>query len=97
MRAKKTLTKIISFTLLLAILLIGCSSDKDRIPFSDLTFDTTYDQMVEEFGEPESNTESYLGTSYQYASDYMKKDGKVRYTFSDDGKLASITYVSRCF
>lgn len=93
MRGKNTLAKIISFSLILAITFTACKSDEDRIPFSSLTFENTYDEMVEELGEPEETTVTYLGDTYSYSKEYLKKDGHVRYTFDEDGKMASITWL----
>jgi hypothetical protein len=93
MRGRNTLAKIISFSLVIALTFTACKSDKDRIPFSSLTFDTTYDEMIEELGEPTETTVTYLGDTYSYAGEYLQKDGNVRYTFDEDGKMASITWL----
>ncbi|MCR5580772.1 MAG: hypothetical protein K6F66_04215 [Pseudobutyrivibrio sp.] len=87
--------KLITFTLTLSIAastLMGCATGK-YIPFTDLSFDTSYDTMVKDLGEPTDEAESYLGTSYCYSSDYMADDSQVRYTYDEDGNMASISWI----
>ena len=75
-------------------LIIGCSKQSsDRIPFSELGFSVSYEDMVDKLGVPTSKTETYLGESYGYPSDYLSMDGQVRYTFDETGNIASITWL----
>ena len=91
---KKRLIRITLTAAIISSLLLGCSkSSSDRIPFSELDFTVTYEDMVDKLGEPISQTESYLGESYSYKSDYLETDSEVRYTFDEDGKIASITWL----
>jgi len=91
---KKHLLKITITTICISCLILGCSKQSsNRIPFSELDFSVSYEDMVDKLGEPVSETETYLGKSYGYQSDYLSMDGQVRYTFDEAGKIASITWL----
>ena len=89
----KRLIKIILTLSFSTVLLIGCGNDSLNIPFSDLNFESSYEEMVKELGEPQDETSSYLGTSYCYESDYLVEGSEARYTFDDDENLASISWI----
>lgn len=93
MNAKSTIKKLISLSLLVIVLFTACGSDKNRIPFSKLTFETSYEDMVSKLGDPTDTTTTYLGDTYGYSCKYLQKDGTVRYTFDEDGNMASITWL----
>jgi len=91
MNTVKIIKKVCVISMSVA-LLMGCGKTGD-IPFTDLTFETSYDEMVESLGQPEKETSSYLGTSYCYSSDYTMDGSEVRYTFDEDGNMASLSWL----
>ena len=89
----KNIKKYLALISVSALLLSGCGAEKADIPFSDMTFDNNYEDVIGAHGEPEDEEKSYLGTSYCYPSDYMREDSEIRYTFDEDDKLAGITWL----
>ncbi len=88
--------KIITLTLISAMtstLFLGCGTKEANIPFTDYNFETTYQEITDDLGTPVEEAASYLGTSYCYDSDYLSDASEVRYTFDEDGNMASITWL----
>ncbi len=87
--------KRIALIALTALVLTACGKETSSvdIPFSTLSFNSTIEDMTEAFGEAENTDKSYIGTSYCYSSAYMDKDSEVRYSFDEDDKMGSITWL----
>ena len=96
MKTKKLLTGLLILTMT-STCFLGCGKNEaSDIPFTELGFDTTFDEMTSDLGDPLSDKEVYLGTTYTYDSDYLELPGNVQYTFDEEGKMASISWVYTC-
>ena len=93
MRSKKALILLISA---LSITLISaCLGGKVQIncPFTELTWDTTEEEMKDLEGEKfESYDSIYKGTTYTYPRTYLETEGIVKYMYDDKGKLCNVSW-----
>lgn len=88
------------FCVILAVILVcptlaGCSSSKDSegFPFTELTWENSYDDMVALEGESNDTYDSvYSGTTYGYPKEYLDLNGTVRYMYDADNKLMCVAW-----
>lgn len=89
MKKRNVLFLTLVFTV--SILFSGCASSTS--PFSDLSWDSTMDDMISAEGDDYNETTSFWGDTYCYTKNYMDVDGQVRYSFDDEGSLTSLSWV----
>lgn len=73
----------------------GCTSEEDllEVPFTEITWDATLDDILEVEGDDYETTDSvYDGTTYIFSNTYMDKDGQIKYMFDDDDQLVSMAW-----
>jgi len=93
----RTYRKLIS-SLLLALLIIvmtGCSKSTAAIncPFTDLSWESTADEMIAAEGEGFDTYDSiYKGLTYTYPKTYLSNDGMIKYMYDDKGKLCNVSW-----
>ncbi len=63
-----------------------------HIPFSELNWTSTYEDMVKAEGELFVTYPSTGGTTYQYIKEYLGKSGYLKYHFGDNGTLLGIAW-----
>lgn len=81
---------------LVSSFLAGCSTSKKdtEFPFSEITWDATYDDMVELEGTSDNTYDSiYGGTTYAYPKKYLDLDGTVKYMYDAEEKLMCVAWV----
>ncbi len=85
--------------LLMCLLLSGCQdgpSTEDRkapAPFSELTWESSFDDMVSLEGEAEEGRPSvYGGLAYDYPKSYEGREGTVTYMYNEEEQLVSIAW-----
>ena len=92
MNAKKLITSISILTITL-MGFVACGKDLSADPpFTTFNFDTKYDDMIKELGDPDSEKETYYGNAYNYSSDYLDLEGNVQYAFDEDGNMTNMTW-----
>lgn len=95
MKHQRTILSIILFTVYMSLTFTACGqkSDSTPAPFSELTWDSTYDEMVAIEGkETDSYDSIYNGTTYAYNGNFLNHDGSVKYMYDDKEKLACISW-----
>lgn len=90
--------KFLSLLLLLTSItlsLAGCSSSKEvTIPFTEITWESSLEDVQALEGEPQdSYYSSYKGTTYVYEKEYLGLSGSIKYMFDDNEKLMSIAWL----
>lgn len=85
--------------ILTAALVAGCNNEANtaKIPYTDLSFSSTVDEIIAAEGENYETYESiYEGTTYTFDKTYMEKTGTVKYMCDAQNAVKSIawTYVS---
>ena len=95
MNSNKIKNIILILALISVVLLssVGCGTKTASIPFCELDFNDSFEDMSALYGMPPNETESYLGTSYCYPSGYMDKDSELRVTFDDENKISGFSWV----
>lgn len=96
---RSLLSVIIAFTFV-ATALTGCSFDKNSsskkslgLPFTKLTWDNSYDDMVALEGKSTATYDSiYKGTTYTYPKKYLGLDGTINYMYDDANKLMCVAW-----
>lgn len=85
--------------LFMCILLTGCQhgtspeGKKAPAPFSELTWESTYDDMVALEGAAEEGRPSvYGGLAYDYSKSYGDREGTVTYMYNEEDQLVSIAW-----
>ena len=89
----KSTFAVISF--ITAITLSGCSQTSSDIgcPFSDLSWDASYEEMIKLEGEQYETYDSiYKGTTYTYPKEYLGNPGMIKYMYDDAGKLCNVSW-----
>ena len=73
----------------------GCGSEKQAvIPFTELTMDKSYDDMITLEGETDTTADStYGGTDYIYPREYLGLDGEIHYMYDSDNNLVCISWI----
>lgn len=95
MRKNRFYTALLLTSALTASLFSGCSkSETDvEIPFTDITWGSSLDDIIELEGEDyESYDSVYDGTTYSYPKSYDGMDGDIKYMFDDKDKLVCIAW-----
>ena len=92
MKHLRSIISLLMVTLLVSISFTGCGEEKPTvIPYSDLTLDQSYEDMIKVEGESSNITDSiYGGKTFYYPKTYLGMDGNVCYNFDADNKLCSI-------
>lgn len=98
-------TRLSFFTILILISSIlsftGCSNqttDKTSqdivCPFTSLSWDNTYDDMVALEGSDYKSYDSvYNGTTYSYSKEYLGMEGIIKYMYNEDEDLMCTAWV----
>lgn len=90
---KKLSMRIITGALMAAVLLSGCGSKKAAIPYTDLGFDATLDDILASEGEDYETYDSiYYGTTYTYDKDYKGRTGQIKYMLDDSDALMNVAW-----
>lgn len=81
--------------------LVACGNTKKtpavQSPFSELTWSSTVDDMVEIEGKDYDTYDSiYGGISYTYPKVFNEKSGTVKYMFDDKNQLMCIAWAYSC-
>lgn len=95
MKHLRSLLSVILVSVLFSAALIGCSPSKKSpaFPFTKLTWDNTYDDMVALEGKSTNTSDSiYKGTTYLYPKSYLNLDGTVKYMYDADNKLMCVAW-----
>ena len=82
-------------SLITAVALSGCSKGSSNIgcPFSELSWDDSYDEMIKIEGEQYETYDSiYKGTTYTYPKEYLGNPGMIKYMYDDAGKLCNVSW-----
>ena len=82
-------------SLITAVALSGCSQQRSDIgcPFSELSWDASYEEMVSLEGEQYETYDSiYKGTTYTYPKEYLGNPGMIKYMYDDTGKLCNVSW-----
>lgn len=96
MKYLHSLFSIILTLVLVSSALVGCGSSKksEGFPFTELTWENSYDDMVALEGESDDTYDSmYNGTTYTYPKKYLDLDGTIKYMYDADNKLMSVAWV----
>lgn len=94
----KYLRSLFSAVLVLVLTLsalTGCCSpnQSEGFPFTELTWESSYDDMVALEGESENSYDSvYNGTTYTYPRKYHDLDGTLKYMYDADNKLMCVAW-----
>ena len=83
-----------AFALLLTGILSACGEKKTiDCPFSDLSWETTTDELFKAEGEcEEPYASTYGGLVYTYPASYMGYDGIIKYMYDENDVLMSIAF-----
>lgn len=95
MKHQRTILSIILLTILLSLSLAACGqkSDSAPAPFSELTWDSSYDDMIALEGKEINSYDSiYNGTTYAYNRSFLDHDGSIKYMYDDKEKLVCIAW-----
>ncbi len=95
MNHHRSILKLILFTTFLSLIFTACGkkSSSAPAPFSKLTWDSNYDEMVELEGKETNSYDSiYNGTTYAYDGKYLNHDGSIKYMYDDKENLACISW-----
>lgn len=95
MKYKRSLLSILIIIVLASLALSGCSEKEPDVvcPFTELSWDATYDDMVKLEGKDyESYPSVYSGTTYSYPMKYMDQEGTLKYMYDDKDVLMSVAW-----
>lgn len=86
-----------SITLLLGIIMIllatGCNTTKSVAPFTDVTWESTLEEITSKYGDAAKTYDSiYGGTTYVYDTSYEGRNGSVKYMFDDKCSLMCVAF-----
>lgn len=87
--------KLLTALLFSAILISGCGKEADSnglsAPFTDVTWETTPEELKEEFGlDYEGYDSIYGGITYSYKTDYDNYSGVVKYMYDGNDELKCV-------
>lgn len=95
----KYLVLLIS-TIVSILILCGCSknaADSPQIPYSDITFPATAQNVFDSEGSDYETYESiYEGTTYTYVKNYMDNNGTVKYMCNQNDEVMNIAWTYAC-
>ncbi len=95
MKHLRSLLSVVLTLVLVSGVLTGCQSEKKPagFPFTELTWENSYDDMVELEGDSDNTYDSvYDGTTYTYPKKYMDLDGTIKYMYDGDNKLMCVAW-----
>jgi len=93
MKKRNVLLKTTAVCCSLALLFTGCGISKSSAaPFTNLSFDSTIEDMYEQEGNDYSTKDSVYGDTYVYDCTYNEMDGSVSYSF-DDETLSCVSFL----
>lgn len=76
-----------------AFMISGCGKSGLDVPFTELSFESTMDDVVNLEGEEiKSYPSFYNGTTHVYEKDYMGNNGTIKYMTDRDDNLMSIAW-----
>ena len=95
MKHLHSITSLLLVTLLLSFSFTGCGAEKPTVvPYTSLTLDNSYEDMVKAEGESKDSYDSvFEGTTYSYPKNYLGLDGNVTYNYDADNQLCSISWM----
>ena len=72
----------------------GKTSQEIVCPFTIITWENTYDDMIALEGSDYKSYDSvYNGIAYSYPKKYLDRDGIIKYMYNEDGKLMCMAWV----
>ena len=93
----KRLRKSVILLLLASFSLLLCScgqSKKVECPFTEITWESTLDDVLALEGEPlDSYASTYSGMTYTFSKDFHDMSGTIKYMFDDNDKLMSMAWL----
>lgn len=93
-KLRKAFTLLFGAALLLTGLLSGCGkAEAIHCPFTDLSWETTTEELFEKEGiceEPYKST--YGGVVYSYPASYMGYDGTIKYMYDENAILMDVAF-----
>ena len=89
--------KILALFMCSLIFLSGCGASgaksKSTIPFTDMTFSSSADDVIAAEGDQYETYDSiYDGITYTYPKEYMDKAGTIKYMCDEGGALQNIAW-----
>lgn len=76
-----------------SILLSGCGKSKFQAPFTELTFESTMEEVRNTEGEEIKNYPSlYNGTTYVFNKSYLENEGTIKYMTDRDDNIMSVAW-----
>ena len=95
MKHFNSIISLLLVTLLVSFSFTGCGEEKTtEVPYTDLTLDSTYEDMVKLEGESNETSDNfYEGITYSYPKTYLGLEGDVTYSYDADNQLCSISWI----
>ena len=95
MKHLRSIISLLMVTLIVSLSFTGCGEEKPTvIPYTNLTLESTYEDMIEAEGESNETSDSfYEGITYSYPKTYLDLDGDVTYSYDADNQLCSISWM----
>ncbi len=86
---------ILLFLIAISIFLCSCGqSKKAECPFTEITWESTLDEVLALEGEPlDSYPSTYSGTTYTFNKVFHDMSGTIKYMFDDNDKLMSMAWL----
>ncbi len=95
MKHHRSILSMILISVFMSLMFTACGKKTDvaPAPFSELTWNTTYDEMVALEGKETNSYDSvYDGTTYAYKGNFLNHDGSIKYMYDDKEKLVCISW-----
>lgn len=90
---KKTVSAVAGILLLSILVMTGCGKSSKNIPYTEVTFESTLDDVLKLEGEDYESYESvYYGTTYVFNKEYLGRQGKIKYMTDDSGELCNVAW-----
>lgn len=84
---------IILTALFLGFSLSGCQKEAGDFPFTSLTWESGYEDMIALEGSDHDTYDSvYEGTTYTYAKEYLGRSGTIKYMFDSEDALMCVAW-----
>lgn len=90
----KFIASLMLLTMLLSLLGCGSSNKEVTIPFTEMTWENTLEEVQAYEGElQDSYYSSFKGTTYVYEKEYLGLKGSIKYMFDDEENLRSVAWL----
>ena len=90
----KFIASLMLLTMLLSLLGCGSSNKEVTIPFTEMTWENTLEEVEAYEGElQDSYYSSFKGTTYVYEKEYLGLKGSIKYMFDDEENLRSVAWL----